>query len=99
MSRHNWLNQIRSARSTAEQIGALKALKNDIVGHPIRKQTAVALGVIEPIARLTLNKAGSRNDGKGHDHSFASRPLNEDESLRLQGLQILASIATGEQIV
>jgi hypothetical protein len=91
------MTQIRNARTAADQIAALRALKNDIVGHPLRKENAVALGILEPVTRLTFNKVGSRNDGKAHDHSFAARPLSEDEAVRLQGLQILASIAMGKQ--
>jgi hypothetical protein len=90
------MTQIRNARTAAEQTAVLRALKNDIVGHPLRKQHVVAGGIIEPVSRLILNKAGPRNDGKAHDHSFAARPLSEDESVRLQGLQILASIAMGQ---
>jgi armadillo repeat-containing protein 8 len=91
------MTQIRNARSSAEQIVALRALKNDIVGHPLRKETAVALGILEPVIRLTINKGGNRNNGKAHDHSFAARPLGEDEAVRLQGLQIIASIALGKE--
>ena len=89
------MTQIRNARTAADQTAVLRALKNDIVGHPLRKQNAVVSGVLEPVIRLTLNTAGSRNGGKAHDYSFAARPLSEDELVRLQGLHILASIAMG----
>lgn len=75
----------------------LKALKNEIVGHPLKKELAITQGVLEPVVRLTFNKAGSRQDGKSHDHSFASRPLLEEEQLRLQGLQVVASVALGNE--
>lgn len=95
MARQSWVAQIRNARNCAEQEGALRALKNDVVGHPLRKESAVALGVLEPVIRLAQNNTGSRNDGKAHDHTFATRRLNEDEIVRLQGIQIIASIAQG----
>ncbi|KAH7413148.1 armadillo-type protein [Cadophora sp. MPI-SDFR-AT-0126] len=95
MARQPWVAQIRNARTPAEQILTLKALKNEIVGHPLKKELAVTQGVLEPVVRLTFNKAGSRQDGKSHDYSFASRPLMEEEQLRLQGLQVVASVALG----
>ncbi len=97
MARQPWVTQIRSARTATEQITILRSLKNDIVGHPLKKELAVTEGVLEPVVRLTFNKIGSRQDGKSHDHSFASRPLVEEELLRLQGLQVLASVALGTE--
>ncbi|KAF4625055.1 hypothetical protein G7Y89_g13115 [Cudoniella acicularis] len=90
-----WVSQARNARNASEQIGVLRALKNEIVGHPLKKELAVAQGVLDPVVRLTASKTGSRQDGKSHDHSFATRPLGEEEMVRLQGLQVIASIALG----
>lgn len=95
MARQPWVAQIRNARTPAEQIVTLKALKNEIVGHPLKKELATIQGVLEPVVRLAFNKAGSRQDGKSHDHGFASRPMIEEEQLRLQGLQVVASVALG----
>ncbi|KUJ08574.1 armadillo repeat protein-like protein [Mollisia scopiformis] len=95
MARQPWVAQIRNARTPAEQIATLRILKNEIVGHPLKKEQAVHQGVLDPVIRLTFNKSSSRQDGKGHDHSFASRSLSEEEMVRLQGLQVLASIALG----
>jgi len=77
----------------------LKALKNELIGHPLKKQTAVATGILDLIARLALNKAVTRNDGKSHDHSFAARPLTEEEKVRLYGLQVIASVSLSEKIL
>lgn len=95
MAKQAWLSQIRNARNSAEQIGALRALKNEIIGHPLRKELAIELGILDPVVRLTFNKAGSKQDGKSHDHSLAPRALNEEEMVRLQGLQVMASLALG----
>lgn len=95
MTKQAWLSQLRNARSSAEQIGALRALKNEIIGHPLKKELAVELGILDPVVRLTFTKAGSRQDGKSHDHTFAPRALNEEEMVRLQGLQVMASLALG----
>ncbi|KAG9236921.1 armadillo-type protein [Amylocarpus encephaloides] len=95
MARQPWDAQIRNARTPAEQTAVLRALKNDIIGHPLRKELAVASGVLPPVIHVASNPPGIRNDGKAHDHSFAAKPLNEDEVVRLQGLQIIASMALG----
>ncbi len=97
MARQPWVAQIRSARNPEEQTAALRALKNEIVGHPLKKELAVSQGVLEPVVRLTFSKTNNRQDGKSHDHSFASKPLVEEEILRLQGLQVVASIALGKE--
>ncbi len=97
MSRPSWVAQLRNARSTSEQIAILKALKNEILGHAIKKELAVVQGVLDPLVRLSLNKAGVRQDSKVHDDSLVSRPLDEDETVRLQSLIILGSIAAGKQ--
>lgn len=94
MARH-WSSQIRNARSSIDQIAALRALKNELIGHPLKKEAVVASGVLDPVVRLTSNRSVSRQDGKSHDHSFASRPLKEEEIVRLQGLHVIASIALG----
>src|SRR4051794_17609123 len=90
-----WVSQIRNARNSAEQIATLKALKNELIGHPVQKESVVSSGVLDPIVRLVSNRTISRHDGKSHNHSFASKPLSEEETVRLQGLYILASIALG----
>ncbi|TVY55279.1 Uncharacterized protein LCER1_G002723 [Lachnellula cervina] len=95
MARQAWASQIRSAKTPAEQISILRALKNEIIGHPLKKELVVALGTLDPVVRLASNKLAARQDGKSHNHSFASRPLLEEETVRLQGLQVIASIALG----
>lgn len=95
MARPSWIEQIRYATTPAEQALALRGLKNDLVGHPLKKEMAVALGVLDPIVHLISNRSTGRGDSKTHDHTFAQRPLTEAELVRLQGLQVLASIALG----
>lgn len=96
MARQPWIAQLRNARNSAEQIVILRALKNELIGHHLKKETVVAQGILDPIVRLSFNNKSSRNDGKSHDHSFAARPLNEEEMVRLQCLHVISSIALGE---
>jgi armadillo repeat-containing protein 8 len=95
MARQAWVSQIRNAKTPAEQISILRTLKNEIIGHPLKKELVVTLGTLDPVVRLASNKLAGRQDGKSHDHSFASKPLLEEETVRLQGLQVIASIALG----
>ncbi len=92
------LAQVRNSRSPSEQIVALRALKNDIIGHQQKKEMWVGLGVIEPIVRImTFNKAPGKQNGKErHDHSFNSGSISEKEMARLQALCVIGSLARGE---
>jgi len=96
MAKQLWAAQLRNSRSSEEQITVLKNIKNEIVGHPLKKESAVRQGILDLVVRLIYNKSGWSKDTKAHDHTFAPRPLNEEELVRLQGLQVLASIALGE---
>jgi hypothetical protein len=95
MARPSWIEQIRYAATPAEQVMALRGLKNDLVGHPLKKEMAVLQGALDPIVHLSTNRQMNRSESKGHDHTFAHRQLAEGEMVRLQGLQVLASIALG----
>lgn len=90
------LTQLRSARTVPEQAAALRALKNDIVGHIQKKEQWVSLGVLDPIARTIIpDKPPPRLNGKGPHPQICSRPLTDDEEAKLQALQLIASFAHG----
>jgi hypothetical protein len=95
------LAQIRNSRTPTEQLVALRALKNDLVGHQQKKEMWVGLGVIEPIVRImTASAAQVKQNGKGgHEYGFAAKPLTEDEMVRLQALYVMGSLAHGEKII
>jgi armadillo repeat-containing protein 8 len=93
---HPILAQLRNARTLPEQTDALRALKNEIIGHVQRKEQWIGLGVLDPIVR-TLASARSPVKSNGKDSRFPlpQRPLSEDENVRLQALQLVASFANG----
>lgn len=63
----------------------------------MKKEMVVRQGVLDPIVRLSFNtRSSARNIEKSHDHSFAARPLNEEETVRLQALHVISSVALGE---
>lgn len=81
-----------------EQLSALRTLKNEIVGHDQKKEKWVENGIIEPVVKI-LETSRSSPSTNGKDSSRGrippSRPLTGEESVRLQALQILASLANG----
>lgn len=81
-----------------EQLSALRTLKNEIVGHDQKKEKWVENGIIEPVVTI-LESSRSSPSTNGKDSSRGrippSRPLTGEESVRLQALQILASLANG----
>ncbi|OLN95405.1 Uncharacterized protein C26H5.04 [Colletotrichum chlorophyti] len=91
------LSQLLSAKSYTEQTSALRALKNDVVGHAQKKEMWAGLGALDPIVKI-LNAARSPAKVNGKDtHPSTNNPrwVSEEETVRLQALQLLASFANG----
>lgn len=81
-----------------EQLSALRTLKNEIVGHDQKKEKWVENGIIEPVVKiLESSRSSPSTNGKdsGRGRIPPSRSLTGEESVRLQALQILASLANG----
>ncbi|EFY93547.1 armadillo repeat protein [Metarhizium acridum CQMa 102] len=90
------LAQLRNAKSLPEQAAALQALKNEIVGHVQKKEAWIGLGVLEPIVRtLYSSRSPAKLNGKDATVQPLSRPLSDDDSVKLQALQLVASFANG----
>lgn len=93
---HPILAQLRNARSLPEQTAALRALKNEVVGHVQRKEQWIGLGVLDPIVgALTSSRSPVKPNGKDSRVLLTQRPLTDEESVRLQALQLVASFANG----
>ncbi|CAM1510409.1 Fc.00g007440.m01.CDS01 [Cosmosporella sp. VM-42] len=90
------LAQLRNARTLPEQTAALRALKNEIVGHIQKKEAWISLGVLDPIVRtLAAARSPVKLNGKDPRLPPVQRPLSEEEGVRLQALQLVASFANG----
>ncbi len=105
------LDDLLSARSYADQGEALRALKNETVGHVMKKEKWVELGVLRPIVRVIMPErptnwpAGDgradRQDIRGAAHkrqSSSAQPvadLEADGLARLQALELLGIFASG----
>lgn len=97
---HPILSQLKSARTTQEQTAALRALKNEIVGHVQRKETWIAHGVLDPIVRtIAANRRSADLNGKDAGIQIGTRPLSDDDQTKLQALQLVASFAHGRGIL
>lgn len=93
------LAQLRNAKSLPEQTAALQALKNEIVGHVQKKEAWIGLGVLEPIVRtLASSRSPAKLNGKDATALLLSRPLSDEDSVKLQALQLVASFANGMTI-
>ncbi|KAK3321111.1 armadillo-type protein [Cercophora scortea] len=91
------LSRMRGARSYADQVAALRALKDEIVGHVQNKDKWVELNILESLIKILQSSySSSRLGGKEVRGQFGQpRSLADEEEVRLQALQLLASLANG----
>lgn len=92
--------QLKSARTAQEQVVALRALKNELVGHVQKKESWVRQGALDPIVRVLSaarsQQLFSQSQGKDVSSRGTGTPqLNEQDQVRLQALQLLSSFANG----
>ncbi|RDA88791.1 hypothetical protein CP533_4027 [Ophiocordyceps camponoti-saundersi (nom. inval.)] len=95
------LAQLRSAKSHPEQAAALRLLKNEIVGHIQKKEAWIALGVLDPIVSTLVDPSCSPSRPNGKDArllQLATRPLSDQETVKLQALQLIASFANAHAV-
>jgi hypothetical protein len=91
------LTQIRNPKSIAEQIAALRALKNEVIGHPQKKEMWVRLGILEPIVQvMSGNVHGSQTGKKQQEETAKPSVMSEEEILRLEAITIIGSLAHGK---
>ena len=81
-------------------MAALRALKNDIIGHEEKKQMWVGLGAVALIARiLNTHKGNGKRKYKevnGSGNLGGKRTIRtEEEEARLQAVIVVGSLAQG----
>lgn len=94
------LSELRSASSPASQVAALRALKNEVIGHEQKKQMWVGLGVLAPIARILNTHKGNgkrrhRDVNNSTNQSKQRGGRSDEEEARLQAIIIVGSLANG----
>lgn len=97
MARHNSpiIAQLRAARTLPDQILALRALKNEIVGHVQLKEAWIGFGVLEPIVKTISSSVPARPHGKAARSPSGSQLRADEDAAKLQALQLVASFANG----
>ncbi|KFY18330.1 hypothetical protein V493_08706 [Pseudogymnoascus sp. VKM F-4281 (FW-2241)] len=89
------LAQILHPSSPTEHVTALRALKNDIIGHQQRKEAWVGHGILDSIVQVSTSKESTHCSKLSQEPASDTESLNEEETLRLQALSILGSLAYG----
>ena len=82
--------QLPDFSSPDTRVGALRALKNELIGHDEKKELWVKSGVLKTLS-TTL---GSGKGPKIHPEK-CSEPRSEQEEARLQAIIVVGSIAQG----
>ncbi len=95
------LSELRSASSPASQVAALRALKNEVIGHEQKKEMWVGLGVLAPIARILNTHKGNgkrrhRDVNNSANNSKQKGGRSDEEEARLQAIIIVGSLAHGQ---
>ncbi|RKF73064.1 putative armadillo repeat protein [Golovinomyces cichoracearum] len=93
MAKESWTIRLRNSVNYTDQIQVLKSIKNIIVGNSLKKESLVLEGALGPITQCISKKFSTQQDVRSPSYTSVSRPLEEEEVCRLQGLQIIASIA------
>lgn len=93
----NIVSSIRSPASIEDQILALKALRNDVIGNQQRKVVWAASGVLEGVVEAATWEATSSVGGQSikEDGFVLAASLTNPENVRLQALAVLGSFASG----
>lgn len=98
------LSQLQSSDSVAGQVAALRALKNDLIGHDQRKEAYVTGGIFPVLAQvLALRRPGkaaaaeSNRSPLGQARSYQSPEETQasEETACLQAILIAGSLAQG----
>lgn len=83
------LEALRNASASIdEQIAILRQLKNDIVGHPQRKELVVKQATVEPLVRVASSTGG-------HGGEEGAEGWSKADEARLQATLVLGSLAAG----
>ena len=94
------LSELRSSSSPAGLVAALRALKNEVIGHEQKKEMWIRLGVLAPITTILNSHKGSgkrrhREINGGALHPKRRSSSADEEEARLQAIVIVGSFAHG----
>jgi armadillo repeat-containing protein 8 len=94
------LEQLRRADSPATQLAALKQLKNDLVGHERRKESAVRDGIVVAVSSCFKSSQGKRQPAVRPRVDGSSASFSDDwdvhDQISLQCVFLVTSLAHGK---
>lgn len=96
------LVELQNPSSYATQIAALKALKNEVVGHDQKKEAWIGYGILPLLSRILFSRRGGNGkrisrDVNGDNKLSEKRQLRtEEDDACLQAVIIVGSLAYGE---
>ncbi|KAL8810760.1 MAG: hypothetical protein Q9223_002140 [Gallowayella weberi] len=96
------LSELQSPTSTASQVTALRALKNEIIGHGQKKWIWVGLGVLPALARILNTPRANNGKRRESNGNWSAHPAKatfgrtDEEEARLQAIIIVGSLASVE---
>ena len=89
------LDDVRNADSTAGRIAALRALKNDIIGHDQKKQAWTELGVLPLLSDVLLSRRGVARKA---DFQSPKQHTTEEDEMCFQAITIIGSLTLGMRL-
>lgn len=97
------LVELQNPGSVASQIAALRALKNEIVGHDQKKEAWIGYGIVPLLSRILASRKGSGKrknreiNGTGKTFERRHNRSEEDEAC-LQAIIVVGCLAQGMKI-
>ncbi|KAI9674322.1 MAG: hypothetical protein M1829_003723 [Trizodia sp. TS-e1964] len=88
------LVQIRNPTSPNSLVTALRALKNELVGHEEKKEAWMALGIIDPLQKILMDH-GSKETEEPSSPSSDMSNWSERDLARLEATIIIGSLCQG----
>lgn len=95
--------ELQHPANSATQLSALKVLKNELIGHELRKRTWINHGIIPILSRILSSRrshSGKRATRESHVNGFQDvrGVLSDDDASCLQAAVILGILAHGRTI-
>jgi hypothetical protein len=95
--------ELQHPANSATQLSALKVLKNELIGHELRKRTWINHGIIPILSRILSSRrshSGKRATRESHGNGFQDirGVLSDDDASCLQAAVILGILAHGRTI-
>lgn len=86
------LSDLQNACSSAAQVKALRQIKNELIGHELRKRYWIGCGILHPLVGILK----SYRDGKRRTQTGAPpESVDHGDSAQVQAIIILGCLAQG----